>query len=151
MIGTALSESCPSLALGAHAPACLCTPVLHPHVARALHTNELVEHLDNLIERRAIRVPHYDFSSSTHDSSRAVTLEPAAHEELMVVMIVEGLMIFHSVVSHEPHPTQTEPHPTLSKHRPTQTEPHPTLSKHHPTQPQHYPTLTQPHPTQTQP
>ena len=122
MIGTALSESCPSLALGAHAPACLCTPVLHPHVARALHTNELVEHLDNLIERRAIRVPHYDFSTSTRDSSRAVTLEPAAHEELMVV-IVEGLMIFHSEVSHEPHPTQ----------------------------PQHYPTLTQPHPTQTQP
>ncbi|KAL1493527.1 hypothetical protein AB1Y20_017230 [Prymnesium parvum] len=61
----------------------------------ALHTHELVEHLDKLAARETVDVPYYDFATSSRDRKRKMTLTPPPCGKLMVVL-VEGLMVFHS-------------------------------------------------------
>ena len=62
----------------------------------ALHTSELVRDLERLQQGGHVRLPHYDFSVSARDSERATDVRPPPRSEgQLVVILVEGMMIFH--------------------------------------------------------
>lgn len=63
---------------------------------QALHTQEMAQDIETLRAGGAIKLPHYDFSVSARDPARATeVVPPKASEGQLVVILVEGLMIFH--------------------------------------------------------